>query len=94
MSLATESAVVLATSGLVPEVLQNLLKVEPFISADTDPGLTAQYWQWVGRVGKDGRLPARRSVEVLGGTAGKRAGGAGRRSVVMRPFVRERRARA
>jgi len=65
LSLATDSAVVLATSGLVPEVLQNLLKVEPFISADTDPSLTAQYWQWVGRVGKDGRLPARRCVEVL-----------------------------
>lgn len=65
LSLATDSTVVLATSGLVPEVLQNLLKVEPFVTADTEPGLAAQYWQWLGRVGKDGRLPARRCIEVL-----------------------------
>jgi len=65
LSLATDSAVVLATSGLVPEVLQNLLNVEPFVTIDTEPGLVAQYWQWVGRVGKDGRLPVRRCVEVL-----------------------------
>ena len=65
LSLATDSAVVLATSGLVPEVLQNLLKVEPFVTPETEPGRAAQYWQWVGRVGKDGRLPARRCVEVL-----------------------------
>ncbi len=65
LSLSTDSAVVLATSGLVPEVLQNLLSVEPFVTADTEPGLAAQYWQWVGRVGKDGRLPFRRCVEVL-----------------------------
>lgn len=65
LSLATDSSVVLATSGPVPEVLDNLLKVERFITADTEPGLAAQYWQWVGRVGKDGRLPGRRCVEVL-----------------------------
>ncbi len=65
LSLATDSAVVLATSGLVPEVLQNLLSVEPFVTPDTEPVLAAQYWQWVGRVGKDGRLPVRRCVEVL-----------------------------
>ncbi len=65
LSLATDSTVVLATSGLVPEVLQNLLQVEPFVTADTEPGLAAQYWQWLGRVGKDGRLPTRRCIEVL-----------------------------
>lgn len=65
LSLATDSTVVLATSGLVPEVLKNLLSVEPFVTDDTEPGLAAQYWQWVGRVGKDGRLPGRRCVEVL-----------------------------
>jgi predicted ATPase/DNA-binding winged helix-turn-helix (wHTH) protein len=65
LALATDSTVVLATSGLVPEVLQNLLSVERFVTADTEPGLAAQYWQWLGRVGKDGRLPARRCVEVL-----------------------------
>lgn len=65
LSLATDSAVVLATSGLVPEVLQNLLSVESFVTAETEVSLAAQYWQWVGRVGKDGRIPARRCVEVL-----------------------------
>lgn len=65
LSLATDSSVVLATSGPVPEVLDNLLKVERFVTSDTEPGLAAQYWQWVGRVGKDGRLPGRRCVEVL-----------------------------
>lgn len=65
LSLATDSAVVLATSGLVPEVLQNLLKVEPFVDRDTEPGVAAQYWQFLGRVGKDGRLPVRRCVEAL-----------------------------
>lgn len=65
LSLVADSAVVLATSGPVPEVLQNLLDVEPFVTSETEPGLAAQYWQWVGRVGKDGRLPGRRCVEVL-----------------------------
>ncbi|WP_431103982.1 ATP-binding protein [Roseateles noduli] len=65
LSLATDSSVVLATSGPVPEVLDNLLNVERFVTADTDLALAAQYWQWVGRVGKDGRLPGRRCVEVL-----------------------------
>jgi len=65
LSLATDSTVVLATSGPVPEVLDNLLRVEPFVTADTELALAAQYWQWVGRVGKDGRLPVRRCVEVL-----------------------------
>jgi predicted ATPase/DNA-binding winged helix-turn-helix (wHTH) protein len=65
LSLATDSTVVLATSGLVPEVLQNLLRVERFVTADTEPGLAAQYWQWVGRVGKDGRMQGRRCVEAL-----------------------------
>ena len=65
LSLSTDSAVVLATSGLVPEVLQNLLRVEAFVTVDTEPGLAAQYWQWVGRVGKDGRIPVRRCVEAL-----------------------------
>lgn len=65
LSLVTDSAVVLATSGPVPEVLQNLLSVERYVTPDTEPGLAAQYWQWVGRVGKDGRLPGRRCVEAL-----------------------------
>lgn len=65
LSLATDSSVVLATSGPVPEVLDNLLKVERFVTPQTEKGLAAQYWQWVGRVGKDGRLPGRRCVEVL-----------------------------
>lgn len=65
LSLATDSTVVLATSGLVPEVLQHLLNVERFVTPETDPALAAQYWQWLGRVGKDGRLPGRRCVEVL-----------------------------
>lgn len=65
LSLANDSAVVLATSGLVPEVLQNLLSVEPFVTPDTELGVAAQYWQWLGRMGKDGRLPARRCIEAL-----------------------------
>jgi predicted ATPase/DNA-binding winged helix-turn-helix (wHTH) protein len=65
LSLVTDSAVVLATSGLVPEVLGNLLNVERFVTADTDPALAAQYWQWLGRVGKDNRLPAQRCIEAL-----------------------------
>jgi predicted ATPase/DNA-binding winged helix-turn-helix (wHTH) protein len=65
LSLATDSTAVLATSGLVPEVLQNLLRVERFVSADTEPRLAAQYWQWVGRVGKDGRLRGQRCIEAL-----------------------------
>jgi len=65
LSLVTDSAVVLATSGLVPEVLQNLLNVERFVTPDTEPGLAAQYWQWLGRVGKDNRIPAKRCIAVL-----------------------------
>ncbi len=65
IALATHSAMVLAVEGMVVEALQRLLKVEPLVGDATPPALAAQFWQWLGRVGIDGRLPVSRCIESL-----------------------------
>ena len=65
VALATASSVVLAVEGFVVEALQRLLKVEPLITDATPAPLAAQFWQWLGRLGIDGRLPVSRSIEAL-----------------------------
>ena len=65
VSLTTTSSMVLAVAGLVSEGMQRLLEVEPLVTAATPPALAAQYWQWLGRGGIDGRLPTSRCIEAL-----------------------------
>jgi predicted ATPase/DNA-binding winged helix-turn-helix (wHTH) protein len=65
VALATLSSVVLAVEGFVVEALQRLLLVEPLVDEQVPPALAAQYWQWLGRLGIDGRLPASRGIYAL-----------------------------
>src|SRR5690606_18533112 len=62
VSIATYTAVVLATAGPVPEAMNNLLRVQHLIDADTPPEVEARFWQWLGRFGIDGRLPTSRCI--------------------------------
>jgi predicted ATPase/DNA-binding winged helix-turn-helix (wHTH) protein len=65
LALATASSVVLAVEGFVTEALDRLLKVEHLANATMPPALVAQYWQWLGRLGVDGRLPVLRCIDAL-----------------------------
>ena len=56
---------VLALGGLTGEVLQRLVEVEPLVTDQLPLRMAAQYWQWLGRFGNDGRLPAHRCVAAL-----------------------------
>ena len=65
VSFATHSAMTLAVHGLVSEALQRLIEVEPLVNDTVPARLAAQYWQWLGRCGIEGRLPTSRCVAVL-----------------------------
>ena len=65
VSLAIDSSVVFALGGLVGEVLERLVAVEPFVDDSLPLPQAAQYWQWLGRFGNDGRLPASRCIHAL-----------------------------
>ena len=65
VELATAASVVLAVEGLVVEGLDRLLFVQPWVDDSLPAPLVAQYWQWVGRLGIDGRLPVPRCIEAL-----------------------------
>ena len=65
VALANDSSVVLALGGLVGEVVQRLVEVEPRVTAGLPRPMAAQYWQWLGRFGNDGRLPAQRCIAAL-----------------------------
>ncbi len=65
VALATVSSVVLAVGGLVGEALDRLLKVEPLVGPALPLELAAQYWQWLGRCGIDGRLPTSKCLAAF-----------------------------
>jgi len=65
VALATLPSMVIAVEGAVQEARQRLLEVEPLIGDGVPADLVAQYWQWYGRIGLDGRLPASRCVEAF-----------------------------
>ncbi len=65
IGLAVASAMVLAVSGYVHEAMTRLLTVEPWVGRQTPQSITARYWQWLGRVGVNGRLPTSRCVEAF-----------------------------
>ena len=65
VSLACLPAMVMSVRGLVAESLNRLLQVEPLVQGDLPPSLAAQYWQWLGRIGIEGRLPTSRCIDAL-----------------------------
>jgi len=65
VAMATLPAMVIAVDGAVQEARQRLLEVEPLVSDALPRALVARYWQWYGRIGLDGRLPASRCVEAF-----------------------------
>lgn len=65
VALATLPSMAIAVEGAVQEARQHLLEVEPMVDDTLPRPLVAQYWQWVGRVGLDGRLPSARCVDAF-----------------------------
>jgi len=65
VSLATAPAVLLAVDGAVTEALDRLLAVEPLVDARLPDDLAALFWQWLGRLGVEGRLPSTRCIAAL-----------------------------
>jgi predicted ATPase/DNA-binding winged helix-turn-helix (wHTH) protein len=65
VALATLPSMVIAVEGAVQEARQRLLEVEPRVNDSLPRELVAQYWQWYGRIGLDGRLPSARCVEAF-----------------------------
>ena len=65
VALATLPSMAIAVDGAVQEARQRLLDVEPRVDDTLPRELVAQYWQWVGRIGLDGRLPSARCVEAF-----------------------------
>jgi len=79
VGIATYSAVVLAVSGLAAEALQRLQAVERFVDDTIAPDVAARYWQWLGRLGIDGRLPVFRCAAALSRAEGMFAAAGNRR---------------
>lgn len=65
VALATYTSVLLAIAGPVPEATANLERVRHLVDETGSPALAARYWQWVGRLGIDGRKPSSRCIEAL-----------------------------
>ncbi|MGJ7541258.1 ATP-binding protein [Variovorax sp. LT1R16] len=65
VTIATHIAVLLATAGPVPEAMHYLVRVRHLLDAETPPALAARYWQWMGRLGIDGRMPSSQCIEAL-----------------------------
>lgn len=65
VALATYPSVLLAIAGSVPEATANLERVLHLVDERCAPALAARYWQWVGRLGIDGRVPSSRCIEAL-----------------------------
>ncbi|HEU5297393.1 MAG TPA: winged helix-turn-helix domain-containing protein [Burkholderiaceae bacterium] len=65
VALATLPSMAIAVEGAVQEARQRLLEVEPKVTDALPRELVAQYWQWYGRIGLDGRLPSARCVEAF-----------------------------
>lgn len=65
VALATLPSMAIAVDGAVQEARQRLLEVEPLVDDRLPKALVAQYWQWHGRIGLDGRLPAARCVAAF-----------------------------
>ncbi|MGH1359243.1 MAG: ATP-binding protein [Burkholderiaceae bacterium] len=65
IELVCASGMILAVEGFVAEALARHLKVKPLLKPSTPQPLQAQYWQWLGRLGSDGRLPVKQCIEAF-----------------------------
>jgi len=65
VALATLPSMAIAVDGAVQEARQRLLEVETLVDERLPRMLVAQYWQWFGRIGLDGRLPAARCIQAF-----------------------------
>jgi predicted ATPase/DNA-binding winged helix-turn-helix (wHTH) protein len=65
VALATLPSMVIAVEGAVQEARQRLLEVESLVTDAIPASLVAQYWQWYGRIGLDGRLPTSRCIAAF-----------------------------
>ncbi|HVO06286.1 MAG TPA: winged helix-turn-helix domain-containing protein [Burkholderiaceae bacterium] len=65
VALATLPSMAIAVDGAVQEARDRLLQVESRVDDTLPRELVAQYWQWFGRIGLDGRLPSARCVEAF-----------------------------
>jgi predicted ATPase len=70
VSLACMPAMVLSVRGFVAESLQRMLQVESLVTDAVPKALAARYWQWLGRIGIEGRLPTSRCIDALGRAEG------------------------
>ncbi len=65
VAIATHTAVALGRGGPVLEATNNLLRVKGLLDENTSPALEAQFWQWLGRFGMEGRLPTSQCIDAL-----------------------------
>ncbi len=65
VALATLPSMLIAVDGAVQEARQRLLDVEPLVTPNLPAPLVAQYWQWYGRIGLDGRLPPAQCIAAF-----------------------------
>jgi tetratricopeptide (TPR) repeat protein len=65
VGLATLPAMALAVEGAVEESRERLLEVEPLVDDSVPKRIVALYWQWLGRIGLGGRLPASRCFQAF-----------------------------
>ncbi len=65
VALATLPSMAIAVEGAAQESRQRLLEVEPLVNETLSARLVAQYWQWYGRIGLDGRLPSARCIAAF-----------------------------
>lgn len=65
VTLATDTAVILATAGHVPEAISNLQRVRHLLDQCDDTATVARFWQWLGRFGIEGRQPTSLCIQAL-----------------------------
>lgn len=66
VALATLPSMAIAVEGAVDEARNRLLEVEPLVErANLPDRMVGRYWQWYGRIGLDGRLPASRCIDAF-----------------------------
>ncbi len=65
VALATDTAVILAAAGHVPEAISNLQRVRPLLDQCDDTATIARFWQWFGRFGIEGRQPTSLCIQAL-----------------------------
>jgi tetratricopeptide (TPR) repeat protein len=65
VTIATYTSVVLGAGGAIREALDSLQSVQHMVTNHCPAPLAARYWQWLGRLGVEGRLPSSLCVDAL-----------------------------